>query len=117
MCRSVKSRIIGRDKTRTFITVIKTLLAATAALFVASGAAMALDATTAAKPAKVHSPESIACSKEADAKNLHGNERKKFRADCKKKMKAGEKVEAPKATTAPAPKAPDAKAVTAPKKN
>jgi hypothetical protein len=32
----------------------------------------------------VHSPQSIECSKEADAKGLHGKERKKFRAECKK---------------------------------
>jgi hypothetical protein len=38
----------------------------------------------AAKPAKVHSAESIECSKEADAKGLHGKERKKFRSECKK---------------------------------
>ena len=36
------------------------------------------------KPAKVHSAESIECSKEADAKGLHGKERKKFRSECKK---------------------------------
>ena len=34
------------------------------------------DATKAAKSAE--------CSKEADAKGLHGKDRKKFRADCKK---------------------------------
>ena len=28
--------------------------------------------------------ESLECSKEADAKGLHGKERKKFRSDCKK---------------------------------
>ena len=27
---------------------------------------------------------SKACSEQADAKNLHGNERKKFRAECKR---------------------------------
>jgi hypothetical protein len=32
----------------------------------------------------VHSAASIECSKEADAKGLHGKERKKFRSDCKK---------------------------------
>ncbi len=37
-----------------------------------------------AKPAKGHTPESIECSKEADAKGLHGKERKKFRSECKK---------------------------------
>jgi hypothetical protein len=40
-----------------------------------------------AKPAKVHSAESIECSKEADAKGLHGKERKKFRSECKKAAK------------------------------
>jgi hypothetical protein len=35
---------------------------------------------------KVHSPESIECSKQADAKGLHGKERKTFRSDCKKKL-------------------------------
>jgi hypothetical protein len=42
---------------------------------------------TAAKPAKppmVHSAASMECSKEADAKGLHGKERKKFRSECKK---------------------------------
>jgi len=32
----------------------------------------------------VHSAASIECSKEADAKGLHGKERKKFRSECKK---------------------------------
>jgi hypothetical protein len=34
----------------------------------------------------VHSPESIECSKQADAKGLHGPERVHFRANCKKKL-------------------------------
>jgi hypothetical protein len=34
----------------------------------------------------VHSPESIECSKQADAKGLHGPERVRFRANCKKKL-------------------------------
>jgi hypothetical protein len=37
-----------------------------------------------AKTSKPHSAESIECSKEADAKGLHGKERKKFRSECKK---------------------------------
>ena len=45
------------------------------------------DATPAAKTAKVHSPESIECSKEADEKGLHGKERKKFRSECKRAAK------------------------------
>jgi hypothetical protein len=35
---------------------------------------------------QTHSPESIECSKQADAKGLHGKERVKFRANCKKKL-------------------------------
>jgi hypothetical protein len=50
----------------------------------AAPAAKTDSAAPAAKPAKVHSPESIECSKEADAKGLHGKERKKFRSECKK---------------------------------
>jgi hypothetical protein len=42
------------------------------------------------KDAKPHTPESIECSKEADAKGLHGKERKKFRSECKKA--AGDKA-------------------------
>jgi len=40
-------------------------------------------------PAKTtHSPESIECSKQADAKGLHGKERKEFRSKCKRELKA-----------------------------
>ncbi|WP_024515698.1 PsiF family protein [Bradyrhizobium sp. Tv2a-2] len=41
------------------------------------------------KATKAHSPESIECSKQADAKGLHGKERKKFRSECIKSAKAG----------------------------
>ena len=41
------------------------------------------------KMAKPHSAESVECSKEADAKGLHGKERKKFRSECIKTAKAG----------------------------
>ena len=34
-----------------------------------------------------HSAASLECSKEADAKGLHGKERKKLRSDCKKEAK------------------------------
>jgi psiF repeat len=34
--------------------------------------------------AKQRTAASLECSKEADAKGLHGKERKKFRAECKK---------------------------------
>jgi invasion protein IalB len=46
-------------------------------------------ATTPAKEAeKPRSPESIACSKQADEKGLHGKERHKFRSQCMKDAKA-----------------------------
>ncbi len=35
------------------------------------------------KPPVVHTAASLECSKEADAKGLHGKERKKFRSECK----------------------------------
>ncbi len=54
------------------------IAAAIAATFVmGAGVAMAADRT----------PESLECSKQADAKGLHGKERKKFRAHCKHEMK------------------------------
>lgn len=64
------------------------------AAFLTGGAAFALDAAKpAASPAAspASSPASSAksaksedCSKQADAKSLHGKERKKFREECKK---------------------------------
>jgi psiF repeat len=54
------------------------------------GSAFAQTAAPAAAPAAkdtkapvVHSAASLECSKEADAKGLHGKERKKFRSECK----------------------------------
>ncbi len=46
-------------------------------------------AKTTSKPvaAVTHSPELIECSKQADAKGLHGKPRKEFRATCKKELK------------------------------
>jgi hypothetical protein len=55
----------------------------------AQGAAPAPAATTSAKKAeKPRSAASLACSKEADEKNIHGKERKKFMSQCKKDAKA-----------------------------
>ena len=68
---------------------IITLLSAAAMSAFLMGAAFA-DTAPAPAPAKpaaapvAHSAQSIECSKEADAKGLHGKERKKFRAECKK---------------------------------
>lgn len=41
-------------------------------------------AKTDTKAPMVRSAASLECSKEADAKGLHGKERKKFRSECKK---------------------------------
>jgi len=41
-------------------------------------------AATEKKTSKPRTAASLECSKEADAKGLHGKERKKFRAECKK---------------------------------
>lgn len=46
-------------------------------------------ATTDKKAPKERSAESLECSKQADAKGLHGKERKKFRSECVKSAKAG----------------------------
>jgi hypothetical protein len=59
---------------------------AVASLFLVSSA-FAQTAAPAAKTEKapmVHTAASLECSKEADAKGLHGKERKKFRSECKK---------------------------------
>lgn len=69
-------------------------LAAVTMMVAATGAV----AATKLKTTGVRSPESIECSKQADAKGLHGKERVKFRAECKKELKA----KAP-ATTSDAP--------------
>jgi hypothetical protein len=55
----------------------------------AQTAAPAPAAPAAKKAPVVHSAASLECSKEADAKGLHGKERKKFRSECKKNAKSG----------------------------
>ena len=45
-------------------------------------------AKTESKAPVVHTAASIECSKQADAKGLHGKERKKFRSECKKNAAA-----------------------------
>ena len=49
-----------------------------------STSAFALDAAPAQKDAAARAARSAECSKQADAKGLHGHARKKFRAACKK---------------------------------
>jgi psiF repeat len=55
----------------------------------APAAAPAAKADTKMAPAekKPRSAASLECSKDADAKSLHGKERKKFMSDCKKEAK------------------------------
>ena len=68
---------------------------------VGANGAMAATATT-AKVAKPRSPESIECSKQADAKGLHGKDRKAFRSTCLAQAKAAKSATAKKPATAPA---------------
>lgn len=76
--------------------VISLMLAGSASAQTAAPSAPAAPATKMA-PAKPHSEKaatsktktertaaSLECSTQADAKGLHGKERKKFRSDCKK---------------------------------
>jgi hypothetical protein len=67
-------------------------LAFAASLLLAAPSFAQTAAPAAAKSEKAEKPRSAAsleCSKEADAKGLHGKERKKFREDCKKEAKSG----------------------------
>ncbi len=78
----------------------KLILAATALAFLAGAPAIAQTAAPATAPAaaapaakaapkaeKPRSAASMECSKQADAKGLHGKDRKKFRSDCMKAAK------------------------------
>ena len=56
------------------------------------------DTAKAEKTAKPRTAASLECSKEADAKGLHGKERKKFRSECKKGAAGGAPAAAPAAT-------------------
>jgi psiF repeat len=51
----------------------------------ASSAPAAKAATAEKKVAKPRTAASLECSKEANAKGVHGKDRKKFMSDCKKK--------------------------------
>jgi hypothetical protein len=59
-------------------------LAQTTAPATPAPAAKTAPAPKAEKAPVVHTAASLECSKEADAKGLHGKERKKFRSECKK---------------------------------
>ena len=75
---------------------MKYLLPVCVALAMSFGAANAEMATTPAPAAKAapkaaapkeRTAKSVECSKQADAKGLHGKERQKFRNACKKEKK------------------------------
>jgi hypothetical protein len=69
-------------------TISSRALATAFASMLLMGSAFAQTAAPAAKTdtkaPMVHSAASLECSKEADAKGLHGKERKKFRSECKR---------------------------------
>jgi hypothetical protein len=63
---------------------ISTLVSAIALGVLLSAPAYALDAAAPNSDAAAKAAKSAECSKQADAKGLHGKERKKFREECKK---------------------------------
>ena len=74
------------------MTISSRAIATAFASMLLMGSAFAQTAAPAAAPAAktdtkapmAHSAASLECSKEADAKGLHGKERKKFRSECKR---------------------------------
>lgn len=76
----------------------------------AAKAPAAAPAKTVGVPKKASTPEGEKCSAEADAKNLHGKDRVKFRKKCisdiKKAAKAAAKAAKAPATAPAAPAAP-----------
>jgi CelD/BcsL family acetyltransferase involved in cellulose biosynthesis len=73
---------------RTAAAIAFTSLLLMSSAYAQATAPAAAPAATEKKAEKPRSAASLECSKEADAKGLHGKERKKFRADCKKEATA-----------------------------
>ena len=71
----------------------------------APSAAMKAPAKSVGVPKQATTPEGVECSKQADAKNLHGKERVKFRAKCKSDLKKAAKAAAGGSAPAAAPAA------------
>jgi invasion protein IalB len=70
---------------RAIATAFASLLLASSAFAQTAAPAAKGDAMApATKMEKPRTAASLECSKEADAKGLHGKERKKFRSECKK---------------------------------
>ena len=72
---------------RAVATAIASLLLMSSAFAQTTAPATPAPATKAAKTEKPRSAASLQCSKDADAKNVHGKERKKFMSECKKAAK------------------------------
>jgi psiF repeat len=78
-----------RLSSRAAVTAIASMLLVGSAFAQTPAPAPAAKADTKMAPAekKPRSAASLECSKDADAKSLHGKERKKFMSDCKKEAK------------------------------
>jgi hypothetical protein len=84
----LKGASMMKISSRLAAVAIASMFFAGSALAQGTAPAAAPAATAPAKKAeKPHSPESIACSKQADDKGLHGKDRKKFRSECMKEAK------------------------------
>jgi len=70
------------------------------ALLVVSAAAIGGAST--ANATVTHTPQSIECSKQADAKGLHGKQREAFRSECKRQAKTSQAAPLPAPVKAPA---------------
>jgi invasion protein IalB len=81
---TISSRTVATVLASLILFASPALAQTTAAPAAKSDSTKSDSAAPTAKTSKPHSAESIECSKEADAKGLHGKERKKFRSECKK---------------------------------
>ena len=72
---------------RAVATAFASLLLISSAFAQTTAPATPAPAEKAAKTEKPRSAASLQCSKDADAKNVHGKERKKFMSECKKSAK------------------------------
>jgi len=73
--------------TRTIVTAFASLMLVSSAFAQATAPATPAPAAKTAPAPKAKAERtaaSLECSKQADAKGLHGKERKKFRSECKK---------------------------------
>lgn len=91
---------------------MKSLTMMLAAVAIAATSTGAFAADSKSKP---KTPQSIECSKQADAKGLHGKERVKFRAQCKKDLK-GKSAAGSSTATTPAAAADKSSTTSAPAK-